>query len=179
MQTRILSPALALLLFSSSLLADNILTEDSTRDYQGQPETPFSEEKTSIPERIDMDDLQEFKVGANDPQFRYYIERGSLHTGNDNVTRFVVVIRSHSGATNSSFEGMRCGVRLYKTYAYGNAEKLYPATETPWQTIPMDELTDYRAALYEDLICNLLTGTSNPPDTIFRAMAQNRTLRGD
>ncbi len=179
MQTRIFPPTLILLLCATSLLADNILTDDSSSDFPRQPETPFTEERTELPEKIDMDDLQEFRVGADDPHFRYYIERGSLRTGNDEVTRFVVVIRSYSGVTNSSFEGLRCGERLHKTYAYGNAETFYPADETPWQTIPKDELTDYRAALYDDLICNLLTGTSNPPDAIFRAMAEHSTLRGD
>lgn len=179
MQIRILLLALMLPLFPSGLPADSILTDDSPSDFQWQPEAPFSEEKTSLPEKIDLDDLQEFQVGANDPYFRYYIERGSLRTGEDGVTRFTVVIRSHSGVINSSYEGLRCGERLFKTYAYGSAKKLHPATETEWQAIPKDESTDYHAALYDDLICNLLTGQSNPPDVVFRAMADPSKLGSD
>lgn len=171
--------ALILLLGIAPLQAENILTDDDSDDLLWQPKAPFKEQKTSLPEGIDMDDLQEFEVGANNPRFKYYVERGSLLTGGDKVTRFVVVIRSQSGATNTSYEAFRCGERLHKVYAYGSAEKLFPATETQWQEIPKDESTDYRAALYDDLICNLLTGMSNPPEAIFRAMGENRTLSRD
>ncbi|MES9969320.1 MAG: CNP1-like family protein [Candidatus Thiodiazotropha sp.] len=171
--------ALPLLIGLSPLQADNILTDDTSDDVFWQPKAPFKEQKTTLPEKIDMDDLQEFQVGADDPRFKYYVERGSLLTGGDKVTRFVVVIRSHSGATNTSYEAFRCGERLSKVYAYGSEEKLFPATGTEWQAIPKDESTDYRAALYDDLICNLLTGVSNPPEAVFRAMGENRTLRRD
>jgi hypothetical protein len=170
--------ALMLLFCTVSLLADNILTDDS-EDIYLPPKEPFKEEETSLPEKIDMDDLQAFQVGANDPRFQYYIERASLQTGGDRVTRFVVVIRSRSGAINTSFEGFRCGDRQFKVYAYGSDNKLFAVKNPLWQTIPKDQSTDYRAALYDDLICNLLTGRSNPPEVIFRAMTENRTLAND
>lgn len=178
MQIRTYPLAMMLLYCTSTLLADNILTDDS-EDQLWQPKAPFQEEKTALPEKIDLKDLQEFQVGANDPSFQYYIERGSLQTGGDKVTRFVVVIRSRTGAINTSFEAFRCGERQYKVYAYGSGDKLFATKKPEWQTIPKDQSTDYRAALYDDLICNLLTGQSNPPDTIFRAMGDNRTLASD
>jgi hypothetical protein len=171
--------ALMLLIGLSPLQADNILTDDSTHDLLWKPKAPFKEDKTTLPEKIDLDDLQEFQVSADNPRFNYYLERGSLQTGTDGVTRFVVVIRSQTGATNTSYEAFRCGERLHKVYAYGSADKFFATTQTEWQTIPKDESTDYRAALYDDLVCNLLTGVSNPPDAIFRAMRDNRTLSRD
>lgn len=179
MQVRTILLTLMLLYCTSILHAENILTDDSSDNTLWQPQIPFKEEKTILPEKIDLNNLQEFQVGVNDPRFRFFIERGSFKTGSDKVTRFVVIIRSNRGVINSSYEGMRCGERLYKVFAYGNAEKFFPAMQTQWQTIPKDESTDYHAALYNDLICNLLTGQSNPPDAIFRAMAENRTLNGD
>ncbi|MES9992418.1 MAG: CNP1-like family protein [Candidatus Thiodiazotropha sp.] len=173
----LLAPMLALCSFI--VQAASILDDDSSDDRQWQPEKPFEEAVTSLPDSINMDDLQEFHVGANDPHFRYYIERGSLQTASDRVTRFVVVIRSHTGVINSSYEGLRCGERLFKVYAYGGAEKFYAATDSAWRDIPKDESTDYRAALYDDLICNLLTGKSNQPDAIFRAMGNQSTLGSD
>ncbi|MCU7875564.1 MAG: CNP1-like family protein [Candidatus Thiodiazotropha sp. (ex Lucinoma borealis)] len=167
---------LILFLISPVLYADNILTEDIYANPDWQPEVPFKEADVTIPDEINLDDLQEFQVGADQPRFRYYIERGSLKTGTEGVTRFAVVIRSQSGATNSSYEGLRCGEREYKVFAYGSANKLFPAADSDWQTIPKDESTDYRAALYEDLICNLLTGQTNPSDAIFRTMRDNRSL---
>lgn len=167
---------LILILITPALHADNILMEDSYANPDWQPEEPFKEAEVKIPEGINLDDLQEFQVGADEPHFRYYIERSSLKTSTEGVTRFVVVIRSHSGATNSSYEGLRCGEREYKVYAYGGANKFFHAPDSEWQTIPMDESTDYRAALYDDLICNLLTGQTNPSDAIFGAMRDNRSL---
>ncbi|MBT2970320.1 MAG: hypothetical protein B6D72_10865 [gamma proteobacterium symbiont of Ctena orbiculata] len=179
MPNRYIPIAPMLALCSTILQAASILDDDSSNDLQWQPQTPFEESKTTLPERINLDDLQEFQVGASDPHFRYYIERGSLQTASDKVTRFVVVIRSHTGVINSSYEGIRCGERLFKVYAYGGADKLFPAAHSEWRDIPKDESTDYRATLYDDLICNLLTGRSNPPDAIFRAMSNQYTLGGD
>jgi hypothetical protein len=179
MKIRILLPTLLLPLFPLILMADNILTDDSSSDFQWQPQQAYTEAAVEIPQNIDLNDLQEFQVSANNPRFRYYIERGSLYTGEDMVTRFVVVIRSRSGVTNSSYEGLRCGERLFKTYAYGSADKLFPASEASWQTIPKGEPDNYHATLYDDLICNLLTGRSNQPDAVFRAMADHGTLRSD
>jgi hypothetical protein len=178
MSLRTFPLALMLLYCPSPLLADNILTDDS-EDIYLPPKEPVKEEKTALPEKIDMEDLQAFQVGANDPRFQYYVERGSLRTGGDKVTRFVVVIRSRSGVTNTSFEAFRCGDRQFKVYAYGSDNKFFAVKEPQWQTIPKNELTDYRAALYDDLICNLLTGQSNPPEAVFRAMSENRTLASD
>jgi hypothetical protein len=178
MTLRTYALALMLLYCASPLLADNILSDD-TEDYYLPPEEPFKEEKTALPAKIDMEDLQAFQVNANDPRFQFFIERGSLQTGGDRVTRFVVVIRSGSGATNTSYEAFRCGERQFKVYAYGSDDKLFAVNEPQWQTVPKDELSDYRAALYDDLICNLLTGRSNPPEAVFRAMGENRTLASD
>jgi hypothetical protein len=179
MQSRTLVTALILYSCSSAILADNILTDSDQEATYWQPEEPFKEEATPLPEAIDLEDLQPFQVGANDPRFLYFIERGSLQTGDDKVTRFTVVIRSQTGVMNTSYEGFRCGERLFKVYAYGSGERLFAVKTPTWQTIPKDQLTDYRAALYDDLICNLLTGKSNPPDAIFRAMSDNRTLASD
>jgi hypothetical protein len=164
---------------SSILLADNILTDSSREDINWQPDEPFKEDITRLPEKIDLEDLQPFQVGANDPRFDYFIQRGSLQTGKDKVTRFAVVIRSQTGVVNTSYEGFRCGERLFKVYAYGSGDKLFGVQTPAWQTIPKDQTTDYRAALYDDLICNLQTGRSNPTDAIFRAMGDNRTLASD
>jgi hypothetical protein len=179
MRLRTLFPTLILLSNSIALEADNILTDSAREDVHWQPEEPFREETTALPEKIDLEDLQPFQVGVNDPRFQYFIERGSLQSGGDKVTRFTVVIRSQSGVLNTSYEGFRCGERLFKVYAYGSGERLFAVKPPSWQTIPKDQLTDYRAALYDDLICNLLTGKSNPPDAIFRAMGDNRTLASD
>jgi hypothetical protein len=146
---------------------DKIDFVESTEEWQ--------EKVVSIPETYDPEDLQHFTLNGDHDQFTYAIERKSLRTGEDGVTRFVVVIRSKQGAVNSSYEGLRCGHRAYKIYAYGSDQGLTPFTGIDWQTLSKDA-NDYRATLYEDLICNLLTGQPNPPDSVFQAMREDRTV---
>ncbi|MCU7906759.1 MAG: CNP1-like family protein [Candidatus Thiodiazotropha sp. (ex Epidulcina cf. delphinae)] len=172
--------ALIALLLPPAAQARDILMDDPQTEPQWVKPTPaWQEGEVETPERVDPNDLQEFQVDAKGERFRYFIERGSLKTHDDGVTRFALVIRSTSGAVNSSYEGFRCREREYRVYAYGGAERLVPAANSEWLPIPKDESTDYRAALYDDLLCNLLTGRPNRPAAVIRAMQGNRRLNSD
>lgn len=169
--------ALIGLLLLPTAQARDILMDDPQPGPKWVKAAPaWQEGEIEVPEQIDLNDLQEFRVGALKRRFRYFIERNSLKTHDDGVTRFALVIRSASGAVNSSYEGFRCREREYRVYAYGNAERLVSAAGSAWSPIPKDESTDYRAALYDDLLCNLLTGRPNPPAEVIRAMQDNRRL---
>ncbi|MET0089009.1 MAG: CNP1-like family protein [Candidatus Thiodiazotropha sp.] len=175
--TRHIFILIALCLVSTTASAGNILLDDPTDiKYTPGAEEIWKEGEVKLPEKVHQDALQAFEVGAGKQQFEYLIDTTSLETGADGVTRFLLVIRSRSGVDNSSYEGFRCRERLYKVYGYGDANKLFPASDTDWQLIPKDESTDYRAALYDDMICNLLTGKPNDPDEVFRAMRSHRRV---
>ncbi len=174
---RQISILFALSLLSTPATAGNILLDDPTDiPYTPGAEEVWHEDEVKLPERINRDALQAFEVGAGTQQFDYLIDATSLHTGADGVTRCLLVIRSRSGVDNSSYEGFRCGERLYKVYAYGDGNTLFPASDTDWQSIPKDNSTDYRAALYDDILCNLLTGKPNDPDDVIRAMRDHRRV---
>jgi hypothetical protein len=163
------------ILLSTPLQARDILMDDPEPESQyAEPLETWKEGEVLVPSKISLNDLQEFKVSAGEARFRYFIERKSLHTDADKVTRFILLIQSHSGAFNSSYEGFRCGERLYKVYAYGGKKDLLATSGTTWLPIPKDESTDYRAALYDDLICNLSTGKPNSADKVIKAMRSNR-----
>jgi hypothetical protein len=165
---------------ATPLLARDILLDDPLPESEyNEPLRQWQEGEIRIPRKINPDDLQEFQVAAHNTGFRYFLERGSLRLDNDGAARFTLVIRSHSGAANSSFEGFRCGERLYKVYAYGGRDTLTPAPGMSWQPIPMNESTDYRAALYDDLLCNLQTGKPNPVEQVIKAMRNNRSVSSD
>ena len=175
----VLKPHLLLIsiLLATPLQARDILLDDPEPEpvWTG-PTEEWREGDVAIPNEINPDDLQEFRVAANETRFRYFIERGSLRTDADDVTRFTLVIQSHSGASNSSYEGFRCRERVYKVYAYGGRDSLTPIPGMTWESIPKDESTDYRAALYDDLLCNLQTGHANPADAVIEAMRNNRRV---
>ncbi|MET0067316.1 MAG: CNP1-like family protein [Candidatus Thiodiazotropha sp.] len=175
--TRHISILIALSLSSITVSAGNILLDDPTdATYNPSPEEEWREAEVKLPEQINRDALQAFEVGAGEQRFEYLIDSSSLHTGADGVTRYLLVIRSRSGVENSSYEGIRCGERLHKVYAYGDGNKLYPSPGNDWQHIHKDESTDYRAALYDDMLCNLQNGTPNDPDDVINAMRAHRQV---
>jgi hypothetical protein len=128
-----------------------------------------------LPNPAKQDNLQSFAISSRNDPFEYFIERDSLLTGEDGVTRFLLLIRSNRGAVNSSYEGFRCGKRLHKVYAYGNGEKLTAMPGAEWEELPKGG-KDYKTILYEDLICSLLTGNPNPAEAVFHAMQDNRKV---
>ena len=144
------------------------LAKEELNDY-----TPLTEEwqegELKIPEAFDADDLQPFTLRGRQDRFDYAIERGTLEAGDDGVIRFLLVIRSRSGAVNSSYEGLRCGHRQTKVYAYGTDTGLSPLAKPEWQEIPKAS-NSYQAILYEDLLCNLSTGLPNPPGAVIQAL---------
>lgn len=144
------------------------LAKEELNDYTATGDE-WQEHELKIPKAFDPHDLQPFTLKGRQDRFEYAIERGTLQAGDDGVIRFLLVIRSASGAVNSSYEGLRCGHRQSKVYAYGSAAGLSPLAKPEWQEIPKSS-NGYQAILYEDLLCNLSTGLPNPPDAILQAL---------
>jgi hypothetical protein len=155
-------------------MAYDPLATEERNDYV-EPVDTWKEAQVKLPSQINQDNLQSFKISGRNTPFEYFIDRDSLQTGEDKVTRFLLLIRSNRGAVNSSYEGLRCGKRMHKIYAYGDAERLTPMPGAEWEEIPKGG-NDYKTILYEDLICNLLTGYPNPADAVFQAMQDNRQV---
>ena len=53
--------------------------------------------------------------------FRTYIDPQSLTAGADKVVRFTSVLVSASGVWNVTYEGLHCGEKSYRRFAYGSA----------------------------------------------------------
>ncbi len=96
---------------------DNTIRED----FQ-EPE--WKEGEVALPTGYQTENLQEFLMDDASGRFRYFIDRSSLQSDAEGVCRFILVIRSDSGAENSSYEGIHCGEREYKVYAYGSKQGL-------------------------------------------------------
>ena len=158
----------------SAVHAYDPLSTDDRNDYV-EPDELWQEDAVTVPKQYDPDDLQSFSTKDASDRFSYAIERKSIVSGKDGVARFLVVIRSSQGAINSSYEGLRCGHREYKVYAYGSEQGLTPLPDSEWQPLPISA-HDYRATLYEDLVCNLTTGVPNPSNAVLQAMRGNRRV---
>lgn len=90
----------------------------------------------------------------------FYIDAASLSLGDDGVTRYTLVVRTAGGATNTSFEGIRCEMREVKIYAFGRPDGSWVRARDPrWQRIEYRELNRQHGVLYRDYFC---IGKGNP-----------------
>jgi hypothetical protein len=74
--------------------------------------------------------------------------------GKDGVVRYVLVVQTSGGATNISFEGIRCDAREFRLYASGHREGRWTkARLSEWRPIENKPVNRHHAALSRDLFC--------------------------
>jgi hypothetical protein len=122
-------------------------------DIGGIPEEKeFREIEIVLPAYPRDEDLVEFRPRGGSRN-RFHIDSRSVSIGEDRVVRYTAVIRSPSGATNVSYEGLRCQTGEYKVYAFGaEGKKWSPARAPKWR--PVGPLAaNFRHGLYKDYLC--------------------------
>ncbi len=94
--------------------------------------------------------LIEFDAGAATGN-RHYVDGSTLSVGEDRVVRYVVVVKTGGGATNISYEGIRCDTRMRKLYAFGHTGEVWSKSRQPeWQPIRPGS---YHAVLTKEYFC--------------------------
>ncbi len=79
----------------------------------------------------------------------HVVDTKHLSVGKDEVVRYTLVARSNSGASNVSFEGIRCTLNGdYKIYGYGTGNRLKPAAEMDWRRVGKSGPESYRDDLW-------------------------------
>jgi hypothetical protein len=126
-----------------------------TEDIGGVPEEKgFKEIEVALPSYPQDSGLLEFLPRRNSAN-RFYIDRNSISIGADRVVRYSTVIKSVSGALNTSYEGLRCKTSEYKVYAFGVENGTWAKVpDVQWRKIPRMS-GDFRFALYKDYFCDL------------------------
>lgn len=121
-----------------------------------EPEDARESEEEALPPPFPKDaDLIEFHVSAATTN-HYFIDGATLSPGADGIVRYVMVIRTDGGATNVSFEGLRCATREYRVFASGRADGSWgPAKISSWRAIESKTVNRHHAALYLELFCPL------------------------
>jgi len=85
---------------------------------------------------------------------RYYIDASSLSVGKDGVVRYTLVIKTSGGATNTTFEGIRCATQEQRLYAVGHADgKWVKARDPRWKRIAPRDFNPHHGVLYLDFMC--------------------------
>jgi hypothetical protein len=114
---------------------------------------PWKEIEAKIPAYPKPENLLPFEGGGASPH-RFFIDAQSLSIGDDEVVRYTLVIRTAGGATNVSFEGIRCEQRHQKYYATGRADGTWVRARNPqWRRIESREINRHHNVLYQDFLC--------------------------
>lgn len=124
-----------------------------TNDYTGKPDD-WQELDASLPPYPEEDNLLDLKIGTDGMQYTVNLDKPSLVRGEDGVVRYTVVLIPPSGIWNVSNEGLRCGEKVYRRYAYGIDGRWQPLDNSPWREVRGSGANRYRRILYHDYFCN-------------------------
>ena len=115
---------------------------------------PWNELKARIPSYPTTGDLVAFDAGGASPH-HFYLDARSLSIGEDGVVRYTLVIKASGGATNVTFEGIRCELRQQKYYALGRADGSWVRARNPqWRRIESQDANRHHSVLYRNVLCS-------------------------
>jgi len=115
---------------------------------------PWKEIEARIPSYPGTGDLVPFEGSAASPH-RFYVDARSLSIGEDDVVRYTLVVKAAGGATNVTFEGIRCELREQKYYAVGRADGSWArARKAQWRRIEPQDVNRHHYVLYSDYLCS-------------------------
>jgi len=99
-------------------------------------------------------DLIRFAAGGV-AAHRYHIDARSLSVGEDGVVRYTLVVKAAGGATNVTFEGIRCEERERKIYAVGHPDGNWARARSPqWRRIDLQDADPIHRVLYTEYLCD-------------------------
>ncbi|MES9936954.1 MAG: CNP1-like family protein [Sedimenticola sp.] len=162
-----------------SAIAADITYRDYSRDERTAPnegveDFVWKEGEVALPDFPKEENLLEFDVDSSGPgtRFSYFIDKESLSIGEvDSVVRFTLVVRSRTGGQNVTYEGIRCNIREYKSYAFGNGKGEWRKARKPlWKEFRRSDYTQYRFALWKYYLCDRGTEQPHPIDDMLRAI---------
>jgi len=142
------------MLVSLLFLAAPAAAQWSGWDYQhDRPAELFKEGEIKLPALPQDENLLQFEADAGSPH-RFFIDAHALSIGADEVVRYTLVIKTAGGATNISYEGLRCDVGQIKIYAYARARSTWVRARDPqWQEFGGQPSGRYRRVLKYDYFC--------------------------
>ena len=111
---------------------------------------------------------------------RFYIDAPSLTVGSDGVVRYILLIRAGGGASNVSFEGIRCETREQKLYAVGRSDGKWTRARDPaWRDIEYKDLNRHHGVLFAEFFCDVARkGKTLPTNAILAALKRGSSKSG-
>jgi len=119
-----------------------------------QEAAPWRELDSELPAYPLEKNLIEAGVRRSVSAYRIYLDTQSLSVAEDQVVRYTVVIVSDDGIWNVSHEGLHCGKKAYRRYAYGMDGRWQELADSPWLPLQGRGITAYRNTFYNNYMCN-------------------------
>jgi hypothetical protein len=159
-----------LLLSSIAAMASAAYAQKKGVDYEYDNEKPWVEIQAQLPPYPQTENLLKFDAGpASDNS--HYVDAPSISVGEDAVVRYTLVIKSPSGATNISYEGIRCQTAEKRIYAYGRNNNTWaPARISKWTDLESIAQNYPQRALYRYFFCPLGVDMIADADEAVRAL---------
>jgi CNP1-like family protein len=160
-------PRLPLLIAAALFLCAPAAAQWKDWDYDlDQEKKEWEEIKAQIPPYPKTENLIPFEVGGA-AAHRYYIDAPSISIGADAVVRYTLVVKAAGGATNVSFEGIRCDMRQQKSYAIGHPDGTWSQARDPqWRRIEYSNYNRHHGILYVDFFCSGRKPVRTPEEAI-------------
>lgn len=149
-----------------AVLAGGARADIVSRNFEDPDAQKWVEEEVEPPVFPQESNLREFYVSELTTN-KFFIDAATLSVGKDGVVRYVLVVRTSGGATNITFEGIRCSSRELRIYASGRSDGSWAkARLSEWRLIENKLANRHHAELSRNLFC--------PNGTPLRSAAEGR-----
>lgn len=116
-------------------------------------EKEFREDELKLPPPPAEAGLIEFRP-RGDQKNGFYVDGSSVSIGADRVIRYTLIVKSPSGVSNVSYEGMRCKTAEYKVYAFASRDGQWAKLREPkWQSTGASS-SNFHYSLRADYLCD-------------------------
>ena len=123
---------------------------------QGLPDEAdkaWQENALELPQAPLPANLLPFHVSPTATQ-SFALDATSISVGKDGVVRYTLVSVSKGGARNVSYEGMRCDLRLKRSYAFGRSDGTWSAARREaWDPLGGNAPNNPHPVLFNDFLC--------------------------
>jgi hypothetical protein len=126
----------------------------------------WEEQDVSLPAYPEEKNLMDLGIATDGMQYTVYLDKPSLQRGEDGVVRYTVVLVPPSGIWNVTYEGLRCGEKQFRRYAYGIDGSWQAMNNSPWRDVQGSGANRYRGILYEKYFCNPLRSNRSAEEMI-------------
>ena len=135
-----------------------------------------AESPVVLPAPFQKNNLLSFYVSPT-TTLDFAVDAKSVSVTEEGIVRFVIVVTSQSGASNISYEGIRCSTGERKLYAVGQTNGSWTAARRDvWETIIDRGINRQHAALAKDYFCE--TGmVAGKAEVIVDRLRKKKALR--